>query len=305
MSATIAPPDAVQLQQISHRFGNLKEMTRGYDRGGGDLLAAPVLLTGKRFSMWTWFCVVVILLFAIGALREWLLNRKYHRLWLEHSVQGANEPLMIDPTPDSPTGFGYKIGWIAVRTEDADAVTKSIPMSNVRVANWATGVESAYAGEAFITPPMDGWVLVVSTNAMAIEHFVWQQLLADLSIQFKEAQGFGSFRIVDAYAWSKYQNGKEIRTYACSDWTSVIRGTLTPEEREYGKRFFDYSSPEAENEGYFEREDLMHPDEEDVLEIAKRWGFDPRELDSDKWPRSAGWIGDLDKEYQLQTLARG
>lgn len=252
--------------------------------------------------MWTWISIAIVLLFLIGGFREWFITRKYNRIGNQIETIDTIE---INSTPDKPESFCYKIGWLAIETTDAAAVIAALPVSDPQPANWETGIQAAYKGRVFISPPMNSWVLVVSTNAMAIDHFVWQKLLAKLSKQFREAQGFGSFRIVDAYTWSKYRDGGEIRTYACSDWTSVIRGTLTPEEREYGKRFFDYSSPQAENEAYFEREDLVHPDEEDVLEIAKRWGFDPRELDSDKWPKSAGWICDLEQEYQLQTLARG
>lgn len=48
-----------------------------------------------------------------------------------------------------------------------------------------------------------------------------------------------------------------------------------PEEIELGFSFVDETSPEAKDEGYWERKDLRCPNEEDVLAIARRWGVAP------------------------------
>ena len=42
--------------------------------------------------------------------------------------------------------------------------------------------------------------------------------------------------------------------------------------------FFDGNAPEAQVDGYWEREDLTFPDESSVMQLAARWSLDPSSL---------------------------
>jgi hypothetical protein len=52
-------------------------------------------------------------------------------------------------------------------------------------------------------------------------------------------------------------------------------GEKTSEEKELAVNFFDASSPEAKNEGYWDRKDLLDADEEYVLRVAGKWSVNP------------------------------
>jgi hypothetical protein len=67
-------------------------------------------------------------------------------------------------TPDKPTPFGYKISWLAVRSEDPRGLAEAIGLRKTTESGWSHGIEAAYRGEAFVSPPVRGWVLVVSSS---------------------------------------------------------------------------------------------------------------------------------------------
>jgi hypothetical protein len=60
-------------------------------------------------------------------------------------------------------GFGYNIGWLALRCDDPRAVAAACDVEEPQSCPWNEGIKTAYRQRAqlFITPPVDGWVLVV------------------------------------------------------------------------------------------------------------------------------------------------
>lgn len=42
-------------------------------------------------------------------------------------------------------GFGYKIAWLAIRTDDTRSAAEALGLSDVRAASWAEGVAAALA----------------------------------------------------------------------------------------------------------------------------------------------------------------
>jgi len=60
---------------------------------------------------------------------------------------------------------------------------------------------------------------------------------------------------------------------------NLQRANVTPEERKLGFAFFDERSPEANDDSYWEREDLTFPNEMNVMDIAREWSICPCDLD--------------------------
>ena len=158
--------------------------------------------------------------------------------------------------------FGYKIGWLAVRSDDGAAVAEAAQLADVAPVDWADGLERVYAGDdpgaVLVTPPVDGWTLVVFDPAHDEDEFAD---LAALSARFGEAQRFGSHRVVDLHAWARWIDGHPSRRFQYLGETGEVQvdeGEVT----------------EAE-----EPEDLEMPDEETVMAIAGDWSVDPTTLD--------------------------
>jgi hypothetical protein len=96
-------------------------------------------------------------------------------------------------------------------------------------------------------------------------------------------QLFATHRVVEAHLWARAIGGSLVRAYSYvgeSGEKRVEIGEPTPEEVALDLRFFDPNSPDAEEDGYWEREDLRYPDEEDVMRVAERWSVNPSALTS-------------------------
>ena len=209
----------------------------------------------------------------------------------------------IDETPDAPVPFGYKMTWIAIRLSDPTAILDVLPIDELQRANWSTGISAAYSHHTFVSPPIDGWVLVLSNNIPGLDtedrSADWKRLMERLADHFDDVQSFSTHRVVEYHAWARFLKGKEIRAYAYtgeSGETLVDRGERTEAEIELGHNFFDERSPAAESEEYWEREDLTYPDEEDVMRVAGKWSINPTRLGHLSAPPSVAWIAAICRE---------
>ena len=106
-----------------------------------------------------------------------------------------------------------------------------------------------------------------------------ENLLNALSAEFGEAQFFGTHRIVEFHCWMKSTNGKMKRIYSyVGESMENIKVFGEPTKAEEGMKLFNSLSKEAENEAYFEREDLDFADEIMVMNIAEKWSVNPTKL---------------------------
>ena len=197
----------------------------------------------------------------------------------------------IEDKPGLPQSFGYKVAWLSLKTIDTEAVAEALGLKKVRRANWKTGLEEAYKQVRsrpdkcglFITPPLGAWTLVVGQGLCAWcadEDLtsVIQSKLSDLSRIFGEAQYFLTHRVVEMHVWARAINGNLIRGFAYlgdSGETPWNEGPQTEVEKRLGINFFDHSSPEAETDEYWKREDLTFPNEEYVMQVAEGWSISP------------------------------
>lgn len=178
-------------------------------------------------------------------------------------------PAPPDATLDEPVPFGYKTNWLAIRCEDPEQVLEAIGLPNRVRANWATGLANAERTGVFVSPPLEGFVLVV--NGEQLEDWnvgIWERLRDN----FSEVQLYESHRVSSYYCWEKYENGRLIRGCCyVEDRVEEDVGPLTPEEQAVM-----LARP-------------CFPDEESVLDIAAAWGVDPR-FERTAYPPSTGWL---------------
>ncbi len=203
----------------------------------------------------------------------------------------------IDTTPCAPICFGYKNRWLAIRASDPDAVKAMMPLDTPQRANWQSGIAAAYNDNAFLTPALDGWVLLICTDLPELGHppetAEWTSLMTSLSQAFGEVQYFCTHRVSEYHAWSRFVNGREERAYAYCDGTLVNRGPRTPGELELGYNYYDSDDSGADSDTDHEQTDLSYPDEEHVMEVAGKWSLNPNTLEEKKYPAGVGWIGTL------------
>ena len=191
---------------------------------------------------------------------------------------------------NTPQPFGYKCIWLAVKSADPKALSKRLGLTGVKKSTWEDGIEAAYEGDgrAFVSPPLDGWVLVVSSSlpAPGDDPVDVLSMLRVLSREYGEVQYFCTHRVIELHSWAKAVDGQILRAYGYSGEHGEVfwnEGELTPEERELG----------------FGLSDEWTPDEEDVLAIAAKWSIDTS-FSSSRYAPAAGLAG----EINLQKLAK-
>lgn len=205
--------------------------------------------------------------------------------------------MMGRTTPDTPVAFGYKCVWFAVRTDQKQRLAEFFKLKRVVDCNWAIGIEMAYKGSVFISPPVSGWTLVcgwglpLGDSKEGIGKV--KRLLIQLAQEFREAQFFCTHRVTEYHCWMKATDGKIIRVYSYSGYSGenlVVEGE--PTEYEKTLNLANTFSTEAKDLKYFDRSDLTWPNEETVMHVAGSWSVDPTLLEERyDVPRELGLMG--------------
>jgi len=199
------------------------------------------------------------------------------------SVYGQAPNGKISP----PVPFGFKTGWIAVRSTDLKAVAESLPIRSQTSADWRDGIEAANdVGSVFITPPVNGWICIVGEWAAgtgerrSVESIA--KTVSELSSRFGEAHGYATHRIIEYHHWIMAKQGRVLRCFAYIGESGEIlcqSGSVTNAE----KRLRYASLPP----------DQWLPDEQDVITVASAWSFDPTKLSSASGPAASGILARL------------
>lgn len=186
----------------------------------------------------------------------------------------------------SPLAFGYKMAWLAVRTDDPEAVIDELGIEDARQSSWAEGIGSAYGSEAmgappaFVTPALDGWTLVASPGFFdELSDAEPERLAAFVSTAAHalgtEVQLFGTHRVVEGHGWAKADSGGLSRAY-------FYLG-------EIGECLVDEGRPTAVEASVA----LDSPGEETVMAVAGAWSLDPTRVEEEHPQAGEGWLGRL------------
>lgn len=216
----------------------------------------------------------------------------------ESSTNYSDTPIkpVTEMKPDKPVAFGYKCMWLAVKTDNAEKVANIIGLKTKNICNWAVGINKAYDGKIFVSPVVHGWTFAVGwglphgdTNE-SIDSV--KLILNNLSREFGEAQFFATHRVVSFVCWIKSINGNTTRVYSYADGENIlVEGEPTGIEKKMN--LINTLSPEAKDPKYFDRSDLVMPDEEEVMQVADSWSTDPTKLEElEDIPPGLGILGE-------------
>jgi hypothetical protein len=141
---------------------------------------------------WLGTLVVVAAVAAYWIWSQYSVPYKVHSL-LKVGTLAELEP--IETEPDGPNPFGFKTTWVAVRAKNPFLVAKALRLESRHPANWSSGLQAAYRGWVFVTPPIDGWVLATSKGLPSIYPHNSADpgagsFAAGLAMQFEDVQYF-------------------------------------------------------------------------------------------------------------------
>ncbi len=206
----------------------------------------------------------------------------------------AARPAEGSPIPQEPTPFHPPCAWLAAACE-SELLLCEMGLRQVRPVSWQEGL-SQTPGRVFVTPRLEGWSLAVGLPYPDPEAEVQSDplllYLESLSQRAHKVCYFACDPGQGLFAWARTEEGTIVRAYAYLGeiGTTLWRLGHVTEAEQSLPAFFDETSDEAEEPGYFERTDLTYPDESSVLAIARAWALDPTTL---KGEPSTGWSGAL------------
>lgn len=184
------------------------------------------------------------------------------------------------PSAERAVSFGRKTGWLAIRHDEPVAILRAIGAGEVRRAPWARGVFAAYRADlprdnAFVTPSLDGWVLVATSllPEPGRDGAPLADLLERLSSELDTTvQCFANHSGFEQYLWASAERGVLRRCFAQSafavqdeekdDPTTCDLGPPTEAERDLG--FFDPDWKAGAS---------------DVIHLAGAWSLDPTRIE--------------------------
>ncbi len=219
---------------------------------------------------------------------KYLNKEKQPKEAVKTAASAAVQPLQpmraaTGSEPDFPVPFGYKCNWLCVKSDSPIDVIRKLGLKNFEPSNWDKGIEMAYNGYRFISPVLNGYVLVVNYGMALLT--LAPELLDESAKKFPELQYFSTHRVSEYHAWVKYVDGEMVRGYGwcgCDGEVLLNKGALTPEEERLG--FLNVITSSADDP-----EKVQLPTEDHVLEIAAAWGIDPGFSGSD-YPKTLGYI---------------
>jgi hypothetical protein len=235
--------------------------------------------------------LIVLLAVALGAgallvrlVRGWLRDRR-----------ASNSP------PDdafTPLRRGYQSAiydlphcWLAIRTSNLAAVQDSLKLHNPIACSWEEGLAEARGRKLFISPPIQGWVLVIGSALPEASEDIDQcfRFLMALSRKTGLVQYFSVNRILRHHAWAIVDEGEVVRGYAWADQTLWNQGPRTAAEAQLGMHCFRYT--ETPDRTLFGESDPAASNTEKVYALAAKWSLDPASLDDRVFKASHGIAG--------------
>ena len=221
--------------------------------------------------------------------------------------------VLFSQSPDLPKSFGYRMAWLAVRCRDPNTVASELHLDDATACNWDSGIGCVYdnkLGEnfVFVTPAVNGWVFVcgLSLPHPAGPGFADKitPLLVGLGGRFADVQYYYSYPPIDLFAWARFVDGRLVRAFAAGD-EGVIwsKGKTTREERDLGLKMFELRGVKG-RQGDAGGEIILHPTEEQVLQLARKWSLDPVTLETVRASPSLGLIATAPIAWRAERLRK-
>jgi hypothetical protein len=216
-------------------------------------------------------------------------------------------------TADRPVAFGYQMAWLAIRSRDTAAVIDALNLEQIQYCNWNSGIGTVYdarlgQNHVFVSPPVNGWTFVIGLPlpqpmGRSFADKATPLLLA-LGQRFAEVQLFIAFPPVDLFAWARVIEGRIVRAFAVGDqgilWN---KGKTTREERSLGLKLFELRGV-RDRRGDAGGPLILHPTEDHVMQVARKWSLDPTKLGEMSAPDGLGVIARSPVQWRVERIRK-
>jgi hypothetical protein len=182
--------------------------------------------------------------------------------------------------------------WLAIRQRDIKAVQSALTLHNLKPCPCREGLIVGNEQKLFVSPPIQGWILVVgSALPDPVEDVdVCFRFLLELSRKLGHVQYFKSNLVLNHHAWAKMESGRVIRGYAWAGHTLWNQGECTPAEAQLRLKSYNYG--EAADHGSFWSSSPSAANAEKVHSLAAEWSIDPESIDDRFTENAIGVVGE-------------
>ena len=209
------------------------------------------------------------------------------------------------PTPNFedlvPSSLDLPEQWLAIRSGNVAAVQETLGLSNPRKCTWHEGFAIDGVEKLFISPPVNGWILVVGPALPAPEEDIdfCYHFLSHISQRLGHVQFFCLNRALSHHCWVRAHTGRIERAYAWCGETLWNQGSLTPGEAALGMTCHPYGRSVEELD--FSQMEELAKNTDHISRLAARWSLNPAALKPEVFANSAGITGDLFPASEPET----
>lgn len=181
--------------------------------------------------------------------------------------------------------------WIAIKSSNLPAVQAALHLDHGTPCCWTEGFAKNADTRLFISPPVDGWTVVLGQAlpepADDIDRFF--RFALKLSRDLGQVQFFSSSRFLSHHAWVRADEGRIIRAYVWAGQTLWNQGKVTFAEQQLGLKCFPYGVP---GEVTLAEREAAPANCEKVMLLASKWSLDPVAIADQNLKNSTGIAGD-------------
>ena len=211
---------------------------------------------------------------------------KVHSDRSEHTQHSTVENLI-------PNNLNSPEQWLAIRSGNVAAIQETLGLSNPQRCTWKDGFAITGVERLFISPPVNGWILVVGPALPAPEEDVdfCFHFISHISKRLGHVQFFSVNSALNHHCWVRAHTGHIERAYAWCGETQWNQGPVTPEESVIGMECHQYG---------ISIEDLdpkqiaqLNNNTVNISQLAARWSINPDALSPEIFTKSSGITGEL------------
>jgi hypothetical protein len=191
--------------------------------------------------------------------------------------------------------LGLPNRWLAIRSGNPYVVQAALGLYKPTPCSWEEGLSAATEQKLFISPSVNGWVLVFGSSLPDPADDVDKcfKFVLDVTRKLGQVQFFSYNRVVSYHSWVQADQGRILRAYAWAGKTLWNQGTPTRAESELGLTCYDYDEPAPRQT--FAQSDPVAVNTDRVPLLAARWSLDPAAIDARALRQSHGITGRLSR----------
>jgi len=258
--------------------------------------AAEMLPASRDHSLMTVLLILVLSLALVLGLVTLLMALHFLRSSrLERQREFEHNRLLSRERRFQSAILSVPSRWLAVRSEDPHAVQSALGLLKARRCSWEEGLSAAHEQKLFISPPVDGWILVMGFSLPEPAHDVDKcfHFIVALSRKLGRVQFFSANRAAHHHAWVEADQGRIQRAYAWAGQTLWNQGRMTKAEIDLRLHCCGYG--EVPEQIAFAQVNSFARNTERVPLLASRWSVDPGSISARTSREAQGIAGELSR----------